>query len=171
MHPFSEIECWLVFYANGILFGCNIPNFVHQFLSIMNYWLIKSEPFKYSWEQFKKDKKTSWDGVRNYAARNNLRDMKKGDLAFWYHSNEGQEIVGIAKVIKEHYQDPTTEETAWLAVDFAPFKALKKPVTLETLKKDPFFKTMDLVRLGRLSVGKVSEVEFYKICELGGVSF
>jgi len=136
----------------------------------MNYWLIKSEPSVYSWDQFKKDKKTDWTGVRNYAARNNLRDMKKGDLAFYYHSNEGQNIVGIAKVIKEHYQDPTTEETAWLAVDFAPFKALKKPVTLETLKKDPFFKTMDLVRLGRLSVGRVTETEFFKICELGGVS-
>jgi predicted RNA-binding protein with PUA-like domain len=107
--------------------------------------------------------------VRNYAARNNLRDMKKGDLAFWYHSNEGQEIVGIAKVVKEHYQDPTTEEVAWLAVDFAPFKALKKTVSLEVLKKDPFFKTMDLVRLGRLSVGKVTETEFFKICEMGGV--
>ncbi|MCC6370704.1 MAG: EVE domain-containing protein [Bacteroidia bacterium] len=135
----------------------------------MNYWLIKSEPFKYSWEQFVKDKKTGWDGVRNYAARNNLRDMKKGDLAFWYHSNEGQEIVGIAKVLKEHYQDPTTNETAWLAVDFAPYKALKKPVSLTTLKKDPFFKTMDLVRLGRLSVGKVTETEFFKICDMGGV--
>jgi predicted RNA-binding protein with PUA-like domain len=135
----------------------------------MKYWLIKSEPFKYSWDQFLKDKKTGWDGVRNYAARNNLRDMKKGDLAFWYHSNEGQEIVGIAKVVKEHYQDPTTEEVAWLAVDFAPFKALKKMVSLEVLKKDPFFKTMDLVRLGRLSVGKVTETEFFKICEMGGV--
>lgn len=136
----------------------------------MNYWLIKSEPFKYNWEQLKKDKKTDWTGVRNYAARNNLRDMKKGDLAFFYHSNEGVEIVGIAKVVKEHYQDPTTEETAWLAVDFAPVKDLKKPVSLETLKKDPFFKTMDLIRLSRLSVGKVTETEFFKICELGATS-
>lgn len=136
----------------------------------MNYWLIKSEPFKYSWEQLKKDKKTDWTGVRNYAARNNLRDMKKGDLAFFYHSNEGVEIVGIAKVVKEHYQDPTTEETAWLAVDFAPVKDLKKPVSLEMLKKDPFFKTMDLIRLSRLSVGKVTETEFFKICELGATT-
>ena len=135
----------------------------------MNYWLIKSEPSAYSWEQLKKDKKTDWTGVRNYAARNNLRDMKKDDLAFYYHSNEGQNIVGIAKVMKEHYQDPTTEETAWLAVNFAPVKDLKKPVSLEELKKDPFFKNMDLVRLGRLSVGKVSETEFLKICEMGGV--
>jgi predicted RNA-binding protein with PUA-like domain len=101
----------------------------------MNYWLIKSEPFKYPWEQFKKDKKTTWDGVRNYAARNNLRDMKKGDLAFFYHSNEGVEIVGIAKVTKEHFQDPTTSETAWLAVEFAPFKELKT----RNLKKRPLF--------------------------------
>lgn len=135
----------------------------------MNYWLIKSEPSVYPWSQLKKDKKTDWTGVRNYAARNNLRDMKKGDLAFYYHSNNGQEIVGIAKVVKEHYQDPTTEETAWLAVDFAPHKDLKKPVSLETLKKDDFFKNMDLVRLGRLSVGKVTETEFFKICDLGGV--
>jgi predicted RNA-binding protein with PUA-like domain len=135
----------------------------------MNYWLIKSEPSAYSWDQFKKDKKTDWTGVRNYAARNNLRDMKKGDLAFFYHSNEGMEIVGIAKVTKEHFQDPTTEETAWLAVEFAPYKDLKKTVTLETLKKDPFFKTMDLIRLSRLSTGKVTETEFFKICEMGEV--
>lgn len=134
----------------------------------MNYWLIKSEPFVYSWEQLKKDKKTDWTGVRNYAARNNLRDMKLGDLLFFYHSNEGQEIVGIAKLVKEHYQDPTTEETAWLAVDVAPHKDLKKPVSLTDLKKNAFFKNMDLVRLGRLSVGKVTEAEFEKICEMSG---
>jgi predicted RNA-binding protein with PUA-like domain len=135
----------------------------------MNYWLIKSEPSAYSWEQLQKDKKTDWTGVRNYAARNNLRDMKKGDLAFFYHSNEGQNIVGIAKVVKEHYQDPTTNEEAWVCVDFAPHKAMKKPVALETLKKDPAFKNMDLVRLSRLSVGKVTATEFEKICEMGGV--
>lgn len=135
----------------------------------MNYWLIKSEPSVYSWEQLVKDKKTDWTGVRNYAARNNLRDMKKGDLLFFYHSNEGQDIVGIAKVVKEHFQDPTTKEEAWLAVDVAPHKALKKPVSLEILKKDPFFKNMDLVRLGRLSVGKVTPAEFEKICEMGAV--
>lgn len=136
----------------------------------MNYWLIKSEPSAYSWDQLKKDKKTDWTGVRNYAARNNLRDMKKGDLAFFYHSNEGVEIVGIAKVTKPHFQDPTTEEKAWLAVEFAPYKDLKKSVTLETLKKDPFFKNMDLIRLSRLSVGKVNETEFFKICDMGGVA-
>lgn len=135
----------------------------------MNYWLIKSEPSVYNWEQFKKEKKTDWTGVRNYAARNNLRDMKKGDLCFYFHSNEGVEIVGIAKVTKEHFQDPTTKETAWLAVEVAPYRDLKKPVSLEQLKKDPFFKNMDLIRLSRLSVGKVTETEFFKICDLGGV--
>jgi len=88
----------------------------------MAYWLLKSEPFKYSWEQLEKDKKTFWDGVRNYAARNNLRAMKKGDLALFYHSNEGLAIVGIVKIIKEAYQDPTTDEEAWVAVDVAPVK-------------------------------------------------
>ena len=135
----------------------------------MAYWLIKSEPFKYSWEQFNKDKKTFWDGVRNYQARNNLRSMKKGDLAFWYHSNEGMEIVGIAKVVKEAYQDPTTEETAWVAVDFAPFKALKIPVTLAQIKADEYLKEMQLVKQQRLSVGIVKPEEFDRICMLGGL--
>lgn len=126
----------------------------------MNYWLIKSEPFKYSWEKFVKDKKAVWDGVRNYAARNNLRSMKKGDLAFFYHSNEGLCIVGIAKVVKEHYQDPTTDETAWLAVDFAPVKALKRPVTLAEIKASVPLKDMQLLRLSRLSVGAVSKDEY-----------
>ena len=133
----------------------------------MNYWLIKSEPSAYSWQQFKKDKKTAWTGVRNYAARNNLQAMKKGDLAFYYHSNEGLEIVGIAKVVKEHYPDPTTEEKAWVAVDVAPFKDLKKPVKLEAIKKDGVLQKMDLVRLSRLSVGRVTDHEFQKICLLG----
>jgi len=135
----------------------------------MNYWLIKSEPFKYSWDQFTKDKKTGWDGVRNYAARNNLKAMKKGDLALFYHSNEGLCIVGIAKVVKEHYQDPTTEETAWVSVDFAPYKALKKPVTLADIKADKFLQNMQLVKLSRLSVGIVTPEEFDKILLLGGM--
>ncbi|MEI8075616.1 MAG: EVE domain-containing protein [Bacteroidota bacterium] len=126
----------------------------------MNYWLIKSEPFKYSWDQFEKDGKTMWDGVRNYGARNNLRSMKKGDLAFWYHSNEGMEIVGIAKVIKESYQDPTTDDPAWLVVDFKPFKKLQNAIPLSILKKDPRLVKMDLIRLGRLSVQTVKEDEW-----------
>src|SRR6476661_4106294 len=111
--------CW-----PAILF---LPKF--KFL-IMAYWLVKSEPFKYSWDQFVKDGQTFWDGVRNYAARNNLKAMKKGDEVFFYHSNEGLEIVGIAKVAKEAYQDPTTEEDAWVAVDLKPVKKLKFPVSL-----------------------------------------
>ena len=135
----------------------------------MNHWLIKSEPFKYSWEQFKKDKTTMWDGVRNYAARNNLKAMKKGDLAFFYHSNEGLCIVGIAKVVKEHYQDPTTTEEAWVAVDFAPFKALKKPVSLAQIKEDKQLQDMQLIKLQRLSVSAVKPEEFDHICLLGGM--
>lgn len=126
----------------------------------MAYWLIKSEPFKYSWDQFVAAGSTFWDGVRNYAARNNLRSMKKGDLAFFYHSNEGLEIVGIAKVIKESYQDPTTEETAWVVVDFKPHKKLKNPVTLSEIKAIPSLSNMALIRLGRLSVQPVLEEEW-----------
>ena len=133
----------------------------------MNYWLVKSEPFKYSWEQFEKDKQTVWDGVRNYAARNNLRGMKKGDLVLWYHSNEGLAIVGIAKVSKEFYPDPTATEGDWSVVELKPFKKLKKPVTLEQIKGDKRFATMDLVRLSRLSVGTVKPAEFDWIMEMG----
>lgn len=133
----------------------------------MNYWLIKSEPSTYSWDDLKKDKKTSWTGVRNYAARNNLQAMKKGDLAFFYHSMGSTDIVGIAKVVKEAYQDPTTKETAWVTVDLAPYKPLKKPVTLQQVKKEAVLEKMDLVRISRLSVQKVTESEFDKICAMG----
>lgn len=126
----------------------------------MAYWLIKSEPSVYSWDQLVKEKKVSWDGVRNYAARNNLRAMKKGDEVFFYHSNEGVEIVGIAAVAKEAYQDPTTDNEAWVAVDFKPVKKLKKAVPLEALKKDKRLANMDLVRLGRLSVQTVKPEEW-----------
>jgi predicted RNA-binding protein with PUA-like domain len=134
----------------------------------MNYWLIKSEPEKYSWEKFNQDGRTFWDGVRNYAARNNLRSMKEGDLAFFYHSNEGKEIVGIAKVVKEAYQDPTTDDTNWVVVEFAPVEPLKKPVTLQQIKAEPALKNMELVRLGRLSVSAVKREEFDKILEMAG---
>lgn len=134
----------------------------------MAYWLIKSEPAKYSWDQFVKDKQTFWDGVRNYAARNNLRSMKKGDEVFFYHSNEGVEIVGIAKVAREAYQDPTTEDAAWLVVDFKPVRKLKKAVPLEVIKKDKRLANMDLVRLGRLSVQTVKDDEWKIIMELAG---
>jgi len=133
----------------------------------MKYWLIKSEPFKYSWDQFVKDGKTFWDGVRNYTARNNLRAMKKGDHAFFYHSNEGLAIVGIAEVVREAYQDPTTSETAWVAVDFKPLHTLPVPVTLAQIKAEPALKEMDLVRLSRLSVGSVKEHEYDKVLTMG----
>ena len=132
----------------------------------MNYWLVKSEPFKYSWQQFEKDGETFWDGVRNYAARNNLKAMKKGDLVFWYHSNEGLEIVGIAKVIKEAYQDPTTTDSAWVAVNLKPYKKFKKPVTLAQIKAEKTLSDMDLVRLSRLSVGRVKEHEWQTVLAL-----
>src|SRR4051812_30754092 len=132
----------------------------------MNHWLVKSEPFKYSWDQFVKDKKAVWDGVRNYAARNNMRAMKKGDLVFFYHSNEGLEIVGIAKVVKEAYQDPTTEDTAWSVVEIAPFKALKRPVTLAEIKADKQLEGIQLVKLSRLSVAAIKPEEFDRILEL-----
>jgi predicted RNA-binding protein with PUA-like domain len=134
----------------------------------MSYWLVKSEPFKYSWDQFVKDKKTFWDGVRNYGARNNLKAMQKGDQVFFYHSNEGVEIVGIAQVVKTFYQDPTTEETAWVVVDLKPIKKLKNPVPLTKIKSDPRLTNMDLVRLGRLSVQTVKEEEWEIILELAG---
>lgn len=135
----------------------------------MNYWLMKSEPFKYSWEQLKKDKKTFWDGVRNYAARNNMKEMQKGDQVFFYHSNEGLAIVGIAEVAKTAYQDPTTEDTNWVVVDIKPLKDMPNPVTLEAIKAEKSLQNMDLVRLSRLSVGKVTAAEFKKVCEMGGL--
>ena len=134
----------------------------------MSHWLIKSEPFKYSWDQFEKDGQTFWDGVRNYTARNNLKAMKKGDEVFFYHSNEGLEIVGIAKVAKEAYQDPTTDDEAWVVVDFKPFKKLKKTVTLVQIKADARLANMELVKQGRLSVSKVTDAEWEVILELAG---
>ena len=135
----------------------------------MAYWLVKSEPFKYSWQQFEKEGRTFWDGVRNYAARNNLRAMKKGDELFFYHSNEGLEIVGIAKVVKEAYQDPTTNEEAWVAVDLIPVKKLKKPVSLAAIKAEPALSSMEILRLSRLSVCRVSPEEWKTIMKMSGV--
>ncbi len=134
----------------------------------MSYWLVKSEPFKYSWDQFVADKKTFWDGVRNYGARNNLKAMKKGDEVLFYHSNEGVEIVGIAKVVKEFYQDPTTDEEAWVVVDLKPVKKLKNPVPLAMVKVEKRLANMDLVRLGRLSVQTVKPEEWDVVMELAG---
>jgi predicted RNA-binding protein with PUA-like domain len=134
----------------------------------MNYWLVKSEPFKYSWEKFQKDGQTHWDGVRNYAARNNLKNMKRGDQVLFYHSNEGLEIVGIAEVVKEAYQDPTTTESAWVVVDLKPVKTLKKPVSMKQVKADTRLSNMDLMRLSRLSVQTVKPEEWKVVLELAG---
>ncbi|ULQ57624.1 EVE domain-containing protein [Flavihumibacter rivuli] len=134
----------------------------------MAFWLVKSEPFKYSWDQFVADKKTFWDGVRNYAARNNLKAMKKGEQVLFYHSNEGVEVVGIAEVVKEHYQDPTTNEEAWVVVDLKPVKKLKQPVPLSVIKNDPRLANMALVKLTRLSVQPVTEEEWKVVMELAG---
>jgi predicted RNA-binding protein with PUA-like domain len=132
----------------------------------MAYWLIKSEPDKYPFEQLVKDKKTTWDGVRNFTARNNLRAMKKGDLALFYHSNEGKAVVGVAKVVREAYPDPSSDGD-FSAVDFAPVKALAVPVTLAQMHKDPKLSTMVILKQGRLSVAPVTPVEFDTILAAG----
>jgi predicted RNA-binding protein with PUA-like domain len=132
----------------------------------MNYWLVKSEPFTFSWERFVKDKKAVWDGVRSYPGRKNLRAMQKGDLVLFYHSMEGQEVVGIAKVSKEAYQDPTTEDD-WSAVDLVPVKALKKTVTLAQIKAEKKLQNVYLVKQPRLSVMPLEEKEYELIVKMG----
>jgi len=132
-----------------------------------SYWLVKSEPFKYSWDDLVKDGSTYWDGVRNYQARNNLKEMKKGDRALYYHSNEGKEVVGVAEITKPYYQDPTTDDERWVVVDLKPVKKLKKPVTLAQAKADPMLSQMKLVTQSRLSVMPVTEDEFQRVLDLG----
>ena len=129
----------------------------------MNYWLVKSEPSVYSWDQFVKDKKTSWDGVRNYAARIHLRNMAIGDEVLFYHSNEGMEIVGIARVSKSAYQDPTTDDERWCSVELKPYKKLKNTVSLSEIKADKRLQEIGLVRIGRLSVQPVHQNEWAAI--------
>lgn len=130
----------------------------------MNYWLIKSEPFKYPYEQLEKDGTTFWDGVRNFQARNNLMAMQPGDLCLYYHSNEGKEIVAIAKVVRAHYPDPTAEaDSGWVVVDVAPLERLKKPITLQDIKSDDVLKNMALVKQSRLSVMPVTKDEFDRV--------
>lgn len=135
----------------------------------MNYWLVKSEPDAYSWATFVKDGKTAWTGVRNFAARLHLRAMKKGDLVFFYHSNEGREVVGLAQVVKEAYPDSTAEEGDWLCVDLKPLKPLAKPVTLGQIKADAVLKEMPLVRQSRLSVSPVTAAQADRLFELGRI--
>ncbi|HXT11794.1 MAG TPA: EVE domain-containing protein [Candidatus Angelobacter sp.] len=134
----------------------------------MNYWLVKQEPESYSWSDFVKDGKTAWTGVRNFAARLNLRAMKNGDAVFYYHSVTGKEIVGLAKVVKEAYPDPTATEGDWSAVDLVPEKPLKKPISLEILKADKILKEMKLVTISRLSVSPVTKEQAEKILKLAG---
>ncbi len=137
-------------------------------ITSMAYWLAKSEPSVYSWDDLVKEKQTCWSGIRNYAARLHMRNMKKGEEVFFYHSNEGVEIVGIAKVIKEAYQDPTTDDDRWVAVDIKPVKKLKTPVSLDAIKKEKQLKEMALVRISRLSLQPVSDIEWKIIMELAG---
>ncbi len=130
----------------------------------MNYWLVKSEPDVYSWDDLLKDKKTTWDGVRNFQARNNLKAMKKGDLAFFYYSNAGKAIVGIAEVSKEAFPDP--KDSNWVAVELKPKTKLKEPVALGTIKADKALANMVLVNNSRLSVQPVKPDEFDRILTL-----
>lgn len=133
----------------------------------MNYWLIKTEPGTYSWADLVKDKSTFWDGVRNYQARNNLKEMKVGDLALYYHSVNEKCVIGVAKVINEFYQDPSTDDDRWVAVDVTPELELKKPVPLAQVKADGRLTDMVLVNNSRLSVQPVRKAEFDIILELG----
>lgn len=133
---------------------------------MMNYWLVKSEPFKYSWDDFVKEGKSVWDGVRNYQARNNMKAMQKGDWVFFYHSNEGVEIVGLAEVSKEFYQDPTTEDPRWVVVELKPIKKFLKTVTLKAMKADDRLRSLALIKQSRLSVTPVQKAEFDIILSL-----
>ena len=133
----------------------------------MKYWLVKSEPFKYSWEMYLKDGSAYRDGVRNYQARNNLKNMKNGDLVLFYHSNEGLEVVGIAKVTKEAYQDPTTNDQRWVVVDLEPVETLKKPIPLDEIKKDKRLKNIALIKQSRLSAMPLTKEEIEVIVAKG----
>lgn len=136
----------------------------------MNYWLVKQEPQDYSWADFVKDKKTAWTGVRNFQARNNLRAMKKGDEVLFYHSGTGKEIVGMARVGKVAYPDPTATEGDWSCVDLVPVKALKQSLPLADIKADRVLKEMALVKQSRLSVMPVTAMQFKRVLKVGGVS-
>lgn len=135
-----------------------------------NYWMVKQEPTAYSWEQFVKDGGTAWTGVRNFQARINLRAMRRGDEVLYYHSVVGKEVVGIAKVAREAYPDPTADEEGWVCVDLAPVRALKAPVTLETIKATPALKDIKLLRQSRLSVMPLTAGEFVTIVSVGDKS-
>lgn len=131
------------------------------------YWLVKQEPTKYSFDQLVKDKRTVWDGVRNFQARNNLKAMRAGDPVLFYHSVVGTAVVGIAEVVREAYPDPTAGDDRWVVVDLAPVRALKRPVTLEEIKGDPSLADIPLVRQSRLSVMPLPRQAFDRIVALG----
>ena len=133
----------------------------------MNYWLVKSDPESYGWKELIKDKKTDWTGVRNYAARIHLKAMKKGDEVLFYHSNEGLAVVGITKVSREFFQDPTTDDVAWVAVELTALKALKQPVTLAQMKTKKDLSNIGLIKIGRLSVMPLTKPEFDLIVKMG----
>lgn len=132
--------------------------------------MVKQEPTAYSWDQFVADGQTAWTGVRNFQARNNLQAMRAGDEVLYYHSVVGKEVVGVAKVAREAYPDPTAEDPGWFCVDLAPAKPLKNPVTLEQIKNDPDLKEIKLVRQSRLSVMPLTGAEFSRILALGGIT-
>ncbi len=134
----------------------------------MNYWLVKSEPAAYSWSAFVNDGQAAWTGVRNFQARNNLRAMKTGDHVCFYHSVTDKQVVGVARVVREFYPDPTAKEGDWSCVDLVPVKALPRPVPLETIKADPALKDLPLLKQSRLSVTPLSEVQFRHLLQLGG---
>src|SRR5690242_3840550 len=136
----------------------------------MQYWLVKQEPEAYSWSAFVKDGRTAWTGVRNFQARNNLRAMSKGDLVLYYHSVSGKQIMGIARVAKEAYPDPTAKEGDWSCVDLVPARPLALPVALDTIKSDPNLKNLPLVKQGRLSVMPIPAEQFKRILQLGQTS-
>lgn len=135
----------------------------------MNYWIVKSEPEAYSWAQLVKDGQTAWTGVRNFAARLHLRAMKKDDLVFFYHSVSDKQVVGLARVIREAYADPTAEEGDWSCVDLAPVKPVKNPVPLEAIKTDAVLKAMPLVRQSRLSVSPLTAAQAERLTKLAGI--
>lgn len=134
-----------------------------------SYWLIKTEPNAYSWDDLVEDGATYWDGIRNYEARNNLRKMSVGDHLLYYHSGRSRTVVGVAEIIREHYQDPTTEDERWSAVDIKPVQVLMRPVTLAEIKKDERLSEMVLVKRSRLSVTPVTEEEYGIVLATGGL--
>jgi len=133
------------------------------------YWLVKSDPETYGWPEFNKDKKTSWDGIRNYAARIHLKAMKRGDEVLFYHSNKDAGVVGLAKVTKEFYPDPTAKEEGWVSVELQCIKPLKNPVLLSAIKAEKKLKDMQLIKISRLSVSPVTAEEYATILKMGGL--